>query len=194
MLDHAAFSQLRMRHLFPTPPVSSFSLYDESGSERRTFYLEYQGGTWDTEEVNGVKLYFPAADGTRVGIVEVASGPYVDATGVEGFPRPFAGPFLDPVWTANANVALAALDLPVRIGSSEADVRALATGQVQSMTCSDGVRTFLRFAWRVPDLYYVNPLVHAADGLLKLEIFRPDLVKANDHDGGFRYFKQMYRE
>jgi hypothetical protein len=94
-------------------------------------------------------------------------------------------------WAANASRALAVPDLPIRMGSPGAAVRALAAGVVQSFGFPDGwysvcpavakgALRWLSFACRAPDLYHLKAAVHSAEGLLGLEVRRPDVVRSND--------------
>jgi hypothetical protein len=177
MIDHSTFSALRSRHLFP--------MESKPDPERRSFDEEYMGGLWDEEYIAGVTLRFPKRGGNKVGIVEAAAGPYVDATAVEGHPTPFTGPFVDPAWVANANKMLEAVGLAVRIGDGEMALRPLAAGNILKRDFSDGGRSFLFLACRAPDLYHMEAVVHATEGLLRLVIRRPDLVKANDRDNTY---------
>jgi hypothetical protein len=98
-----------------------------------------------------------------------------------------------PTWAANADRVLKALALPVRMGSDERAVRALAAGRVLSFDypvkgLKKGSVHSLKFACRAPDVYHLSAVVHAAKGLLRLEIRCPDLVRRNDSDGGYDSF------
>ena len=79
---------------------------------------------------------------------------------------------------------LAALDLALRIGDAEEAVRPLAAGSIRRTDFSDGARRFLSFAFRAPGLYHMQTIVHEREGLLCLEIRRPDLIRANEYDKG----------
>jgi len=95
--------------------------------------------------------------------------------------RPAGSEFgvLDPGSTANVNRVLEALDLPIRMGSDEAAVRALAAGEVLSFgypgewydmyeAVARGTVSSLSFACRAPDIYHMRAVVHSSEGLLKL--------------------------
>jgi hypothetical protein len=151
--------------------------------------------------IDGVTLWFPERDGDKVAIVEVSAGQYVSSIAEEGKPAPDMGS--NPAWVTNANRVLEALGLP-RMGDSEAAVRSLAAGRVWSHPIPDtvakgtvtlphgdprlkGARSSLFFVTRDPDLYHLAATVHASEGLLKLEIRRPDLIRRNDLEGDDAY-------
>jgi hypothetical protein len=200
MVDYTTFSALR--HLFPREVLESARWYSEVSPDGSNFDMEYLGGLWDTEMIDGVTLWFPKSDGNKVAIVDVSAGRYVDSIPEEGKPAPDRGP--DPAHVANVNRALEALGLP-RMGDSEAAVRSLAAGRVWSHLKPDAVapgtvtiphgdprlrgtaRSTLFFATRAPDVYHVAATVHVAQGLLRLEIRRPDLVQRNFLEDDFTY-------
>jgi hypothetical protein len=197
MVDYATFSSLRLRQLFSREALELAPFYSEVKPDGHGFDIEYLGGVWDQELIDGVTLWFPKADGSKVGIVEVKAGPHVDGVAVEGRPGPDMGP--NPAWVANANRVLEALELP-RIGAVEEAVRSQAAGQIWSHPIPDSVapgtvhvprqaynpqwaRSSLFFATKGPAPYHIEATVHASQGLLKLEIRRPDLIRANDFEG-----------
>jgi hypothetical protein len=170
-------------------------------SAKPSFDIEYMGGLWDTEMIDGVTLWFPKRDGSKVAIVEVSAGKYVESIGKEGKPAPDIGP--DPSWVTNADRVLGALDLP-RMGASDAAVRALASGRAWSHPIPDsvapgtveiphgdprlkGARSSLFFATLRPDIYHMAATVHSTEGLLRLEIRRPDLIRRNELESDFTY-------
>src|SRR5262249_43237552 len=53
MVDYTAFSGLRLRNLFPRELLDSFPLYSEVRPDGRGYDVEYLGGQWDTEEIDG---------------------------------------------------------------------------------------------------------------------------------------------
>jgi hypothetical protein len=193
MIDYEAFSALRMRHLFPIPPQSSRSFYDQDGPERRSYDEEYLGGSWDSEVIDGVFLWYPKAGAGKLGSLEAWASREGEAIALPGKPGPYTGPFTDPIWSANANVALAALGLPVRIGSSESDVRALSNAPIKSLPYPDGSRNLLSITRHAPDLYYLKAVVHPTDGLLTLKVFRPDMVTANCSRSARKYFEDQWK-
>jgi hypothetical protein len=201
MLDYATFSTLRLRHLFPSDVLESSRFYSAVDPAKPSFDIEYMGGLWDTEEIDGVTLWFPKRDGSKVAIVEVSAGKYAGSIAEEGKPAPDMGP--DPSWVTNADRALEALELP-RMGASEEAVRVLASGRAWSHPIPDsvapgtfeipqedprlkGARSSLFFATAGPDVYHVAATVHATKGLLKLEIHRPDLMRRNVLESNFTY-------
>jgi hypothetical protein len=190
MIGYDRFSALRLRHLFPPAVLEAFRFYTAAPDEgpESLFDDEYMGGSWFTERIDGVTLWLSERRGSQVGIVQVSGGPYPNAAAVAGYPEPFTGPFLDPTWTANANQALAALDLGLRIGDPEEAVWPIRAGSTRRADFRDGARQFVNFALHAPDLYHVQGICHRQEGLLHLEILRPDLIRANQHDpdeGGY---------
>jgi hypothetical protein len=98
--------------------------------------------------------------------------------------------------TANANRVLEALDLPFRLGSERAALVKPAAGKVLSSDYPDqfyesykdvakGTRSTCNFACRAPDLYHIPAIVYATEGLMKLDIRRPDLIRENDEEGSY---------
>jgi hypothetical protein len=127
MLGYDRFSVLRLRHIFPPTVLATARFYLEAPDEGPdSFDEEYMGGLWSSEVIDGVSLWFPEVARSQVAILQVSGGPRPDAVSVGR--QPFAGPFLDPTWTANANQALAALSLALRIGDAEKAMEPLAAG------------------------------------------------------------------
>jgi hypothetical protein len=188
VIDYAAFSALRLRHLFPPDLLDSFPYYHEVQPDGRTFDIEFMGGLWDDERIDGVALWFPQAAPGKVGIVEVSAGPYGDALPEVGKTEGFTGRFVDPDWAAHADTVLAALGVPVRMGGPDTAVRRLAAGRIQCSDFPGGARRFLSFASRAPAVYHLQAVVHDHEGLLRLAVRRPTLVRANDAGGGYDLF------
>jgi hypothetical protein len=192
LLDHTALSAIRLSRLFARDFLEAYPWYAEAGN---SFDEEYLGGQWDDEVIDGVKLLFPEAGKGRLGIVEVWGCPHLAAAAFRD--RPGAGDgWLMSSWSANANRVLEAVGCPVRLGAAQAAVEALACGRVvrsdypaqwyQAVRLpADGSVKSLSFACRAPDLYHVSAVVHATEGLLQIEIRRPDLVRANDREGAY---------
>jgi hypothetical protein len=187
MVDYTSFSALRLRHLFPREVLESSRWYSEVSPDKSNFDMEYLGGLWSTEEIDGVTLWFPETDGSKVAIVEVSAGQYVSSIAEEGKPAPDMGP--NPAWVTNANRVLDALKLPL-MGDSEAAVLSLAAGRVWSHRIPDavapgtvtlphgdprlqGARSSLFFATEGSDDYHLEATVHVTKGLLRLEIRHP---------------------
>jgi hypothetical protein len=194
MVNYEAFSALRLSRIFPADVLESHRFYIEVDPEG-DFDTEYLGGQWHEETIDGVQFFFPAADGHKLGVVELWASPYFQGGPTEEKPKPEEGIFV-PSWKANADGVLEALALPFRMGASEATVRALAAGDVRRFGFPDewygmypkvakGTLHSLTFASRVPDAYHMQAVVHTAEGLLKLEIRRPDVVRANDSEGAY---------
>jgi hypothetical protein len=192
MLDHQTFSALRLSHVFPSAWLADYPYYVEL-DPRGSFDTEYLGGQWHAELVDGVQFFYPAGDGAKLGVVELcASGCVATAAARD---RPGEEPAaLMASWAANANRVLETLQLPLRMGSPESAVRALAAGSVRRADFPDawyqmfpaagaGTVCLLTFACRMPDLYHLKATVHASEGLLRLEIRQPDLVRSNHRQG-----------
>lgn len=194
MLVYDAFSALTLARVFPADHLGDYPYYvavDPAGD----FDTEYLGGQWHEELIDGVQFFFPAADGTKLGVVELwAAGCAVAAAVRDKMTSRTTA--LVPAWAANVDRVLAALDLPVRMGSPEADVRALAAAAVRTAEYpaewyrhADGVEPgtirSLTFACKAPDVYHVGAVMHATAGLLSFKIMRPDLVRANDHEKAY---------
>lgn len=193
MVDHEVFSALLLSKLFPPAFLEEFPFYRAEAG--RSFDTEYLGGQWDEVGIDGVQFWFPEAAPDKLGVVEVWGSRYFATGPARDKPEP-GGAWLFPPWVANADRVLGALGLPVRIGSDEAAVRALATGKVMASDYpadwyravgqkADGSIRSLSFACRAPGVYHVSAVVHATEGLLKLEVRRPDLIRANDHEGAY---------
>jgi hypothetical protein len=204
MIDHATFSALRLRRIFPREHPEGYRYYIEIDPDGN-FDTEYMGGQWHEELIDGVQFFYPQRDGNKLGIVELWGSGCVIAAAVRDRPAAISASLI-PSWMANVNRVLEALDLPIRMGSDEAAVRALAAGKVRSSgfpdewyslypaVAKDTLRS-LAFACRAPDIYHLNAVVHCTEGLLKLQIYQPDLIRSNDHEGGYDdFFAGLYDE
>jgi hypothetical protein len=204
MIDHATFSALRLSRVFPAEHLESYRFYIEVDPEG-DFDLEYMGGQWHEELIDGVQFFFPKRDGKTLGAAELWGSGCVIAAAVRDRPEAHSASLI-PSWTANANRVLEALEVPIRMGSDEAAVRALAAGKVLDTgfpdewysRCPDVAKGTLRsllFACRAPGIYHVKAVVHSTEGLLSLAVHRPDLVRSNDHDGAYdACFAGLYDE
>jgi hypothetical protein len=70
MTDHATFSALRLSRIFAADHLGSHPFYIEVDPEG-DFDIEYLGGPWHEELIDGVQFFFPAGDGSKLGVVEV---------------------------------------------------------------------------------------------------------------------------
>jgi hypothetical protein len=193
LVDHTTFSALQLSRIFSGDFLEAYPLYVEVDPEG-DFDTEYLGGQWHQELIDGAQLYFPARDATKLGVVELWASPCILPAAVRDRPASYAADLI-PAWAANADRVLEALAMPVQMGADEADVRALAAGRVVSSKFPDawyehakgpvakGSLSTFYFILRAPDPYHVQAVVHAGQGLVKLEVIRPDLAKANDSQG-----------
>jgi hypothetical protein len=204
MIDHATFSALRLRRIFPREHLEAYRYYIEV-DPKGDFDEEYMGGQWHEELIDGVQFFYPKSNGDKLGIVELWGSGCTISAAVRDRPAANSASLI-PSWTAHVNRVLDALDLPIHMGSDEAAVRALSVGEVRSSVFPDewyglypavakGTLRSLAFACRAPDIYHMNAVVHATEGLLKLAIRLPDVIRANDHEGGYdACFAGLYDE
>ena len=194
MIDYAALSALRLCRIFAANYLAAFRFYVEV-NPAGNFDVEYLGGQWHEELIDGVRFFFPESDGTRLGVVELWGSGCVAAAAVRDPPDSNSASLIHS-WAANANRALEVLDLPIRMGSPETAVQALAAGKVRSFGYPDawysmcpaveqGTLSSLSFACRALDIYHMNAVVHSTAGLLRLEVRRPDVVRSNDSGGAY---------
>lgn len=190
MLAYTAFSALTLARVFPADHLGEYPFYVEVDPDG-DFDTEYLGGQWHEELIDGVQFFYPAADGTRLGVVELWAAGCVAAAAVRDRPGARSAALV-PAWAANADRVLEALALPIRMGSPESDVRKSAAGKVLAAdypaawySMVDGVEPgtvrSLHFACRAPDLFHTSGVVHATAGLLSVRTIRPDVVRMNDH-------------
>src|SRR5436305_8536812 len=112
MVDYTTFSGLRLDRLFPREFLESYRYYvpvDPEGD----FDIEYLGGQWHEELIDGVQFFFPESDGNKLGVVEVWGSGCVISAAVRDRPESNSASLI-PGWTANVNRVLEVLDLPIR--------------------------------------------------------------------------------
>jgi hypothetical protein len=190
MVDYRTFSALRLGGIFPAEILQAYPFYVELDPQG-DFDTEYMGGQWHEELIDGVKFFFPASAGDKLGVVELWGSGCVAGAARDKSDSPSVS--LVPAWVANSDRVLGALEVPVRMGSDDAAVQALAAGRVVSFDYPvkgerKGAVRSLTFACRAPDVYHIKAVVHAKRGLLKLEMRCPDLVRSNDASGGYDAF------
>ena len=86
MIDHATFSALRLSRIFAAGHLGSYPFYIEVDPEG-DFDIEYLGGQWHEELIDGVQFFFPASDGNKLGVVEVWGSGCVMSAAVRGRPE-----------------------------------------------------------------------------------------------------------
>jgi hypothetical protein len=198
MLNYRAFSATRLGRIFAADVLEAYPFYVEL-NPRGDFDTEFLGGQWHEELIDGVQLFFPAADGDKLGCVEVWGSGGVASAAVRDKTDASASALV-PSWVANADRVLEAFDVPLRLGNDQKAVQALAAGRVVSSDypvpgVKKGSILSLKFACRAPEVYHVNAFIHASTGLLRLEIRRPDLVRKNDASGVYdACFSTVYDE
>jgi hypothetical protein len=193
MLGYDRFGALRLARVFPAEYLQSCTYY-VAVKPGASFDTSYQGGQWHEELIDGVQFFYPARAAEELGIVELWGAGCAMAAAVADRPNPLPAMFV-PSWTANANRVLEALELPIRMGSDEAAVRALAAGPVHAAAYPDewyksckqvarGTVTSLSFACCAPNIYHMQAVAHASEGLLSFAVRRPDLIRANEFEEG----------
>ncbi len=194
MIDHATFSGLRASRIFPAEMLGTYQWYIEVDPDG-DFDTEYLGGQWHEELIDGVQFFYPASDGKQLGVIELWGSGCVQPAVVRDKPESKSARLV-PTWAANANRVLEALELPVRMGSQRGALVKLAAGNVLSSDYPDefygsykdvakGTLSTCNFACRAPAVYHIQAIVHTTEGLMKLDIRRPDLIRRNDRDGGY---------
>ena len=193
MIDHDTFSQLRLSRVFQDTDLLSYPSY-VAVEPRGSFDTEYLGGQWHEERIDGVQFFYPAEDGDKLGVLQLWGDGYLSGTLARDQPDP-SHSLLVPTWAANANRALDALELPIQLGSNESAVRSLATGRVTARPFPDawydqvknvprGSLSSLAFVLRAPDIYHMSAVLDVTEGLIRLEIRRPDLIRVNESEKG----------
>ena len=64
MIDHATFSALRLSRIFAAEHLGSYPFYIEVDPEG-DFDIEYLGGQWHEELIDGVQFFFAPATATN---------------------------------------------------------------------------------------------------------------------------------
>jgi hypothetical protein len=119
LIDYGAFAALRLGTIFTAPLLATYPWYAPVGRDSG-FDLEYMGGMWDVELIDGVQFWFPEADPDKLGIVELCASGLVQTIAVRDDANP-AGGTLVAGWAANANHVL---DMLPFTGRGAARVRA----------------------------------------------------------------------
>ena len=178
MLDYASFSAIRLANLFPP---NTLPAHLAASSSNRSYDVEWYGGQWNDEEFEGAFLHYPKVGNGDLAAAEAWAGPNAQA------PRALANvPHADSIWTANANRLLNALGLPVKIGSPQAEIRALTAERINALTHADILLLNMRVV--EPDSYYMTATLTAADGLLTLAVYRADLMKKGCSKSAWKMF------
>jgi len=72
-----------VRRIFAAEHLGSYPFYIEVDPEG-DFDIEYLGGQWHEELIDGVQFFFPASDGNKLGVVEVWGSGCVMSAAVRG--------------------------------------------------------------------------------------------------------------
>jgi hypothetical protein len=178
MIGKEDFSKMRLLDFFPDNPQARKC---PKSADERSYDFEWVGGLWDMDVIPGVKFYYPEADGSKLGAVELGLRvPEVDEGSWQGDPRE---------QEANAAKVLAALDLPFHFRDSLATYHDLL--KKWNIVISEELYpnpygpknlpwTWQGFHFGKPDEFLVQVLVHHAQGILKVEVRREDLAEGNE--------------
>lgn len=192
MPDYATFSALRLSRVFPAVHLEGYPRYMaiDPDPENESYFMEYLGGSWAVEKIDGVQFWYPACEGASLTIVELwASHLVAFGRRYRDDPDSNQSSIVTP-WKANADRVLEALGLALRMGDREDALRSLAAGDLRASPFPPGAvdpfpahfKSSFQTWWfvpRAPDVYHVQAVIHATDGLAYLEIRRPDLVQEN---------------
>lgn len=170
MIDVKRFHDLRLGSVFASDPTLD--------THQGDFYEEYQGGSWDFDQVEGVEAFYGQKVPDRTGILTMASSGLAQASEVGPENKPVTGPFTDHAWLERANKAAAALGFPKLFGIDAKSLDLVIPGLKAGMPWGDGTRRFLSGAIGEFD---IQGIVHDSEGLLRLEIRHRPTVQANRH-------------
>src|SRR4051812_27387325 len=73
MLCPNDFSALRLSRVFPSAHLEGYPRYTavSADPEQESHCIEYLGGSWAVERIDGVTFWYPASDGGSLAIVEL---------------------------------------------------------------------------------------------------------------------------
>ena len=108
MIDVSRFRDFQPAELFDGEP----SLDTRTGD----FDMEYQGGSWDFDQLEGVEALYPQKTPDHLGILSLIASPDADATAARR-----RQPFVDRIGP-NANPAATAIGLPPLLGRPESEL------------------------------------------------------------------------
>jgi hypothetical protein len=163
MIDVARFGNFHAAELFDGEP----SLDTRTGD----FEMEYQGGSWDFDQLEGVEALYGQKMPDRLGILFLVASPGADATAA-------TAPFVRPDWAERANRAATAIGLPPLLGRPESDLLQAFPALTAGKVWDDGARHFVN-----GDVgeFHVQGIVHDKEGLLRLELRHQPTIASNRH-------------
>jgi hypothetical protein len=163
MIDVARFKSFEAGTLFTGEP----SLDLRTGS----FDMEYQGGSWDFDQLEGVEALYGQKVPDRLGVLSLVAAPDANATRA-------TGPFVRADWARRANRAAVAIGLPPLLGQPESELLKAFPTLKAGENWDDGVRHFV--SGDAGD-FHVEGVVHGKEGLLRLELRHVSTVASNRH-------------
>ena len=163
MIDVARFRSFQAAKLFAGEPTLDL----RTGN----FDMEYQGGSWDFDQLEGVEALYGQKVPDRLGVLSLVASSDANATRA-------TGPFVRPDWARRGNRAAVAVGLPPLLGQPESELLKAFPSLEPGDTWDDGVR---RFVTGDAGEFHVEAIVHSKEGLLRLELRHLPTVKSNRH-------------
>jgi hypothetical protein len=181
MIGKEEFSNLRLLDFFPD---NAYVRKCSKSADERSYDQEWLGGVWDMDHLPGVKFFYPEVDGSKLGAMELSLRiPETDdkASKVDWFGDPSKQ-------EENAAKVLAVLDLPFRFRDSlgtfndllkKWNIVILEKLYPNPYGPKDLPWTWQAFHFGKPDEFLLHVLVHHAEGILRVEVMREDLIERN---------------
>ena len=163
MIDVTRFQTFQAAEVFDGEP----SLDPRTGD----FDMEYQGGSWDFDQLEGVEALYGQKVPDRLGVLSLVASPDADATGA-------TAPFVRPDWAEHANRAATAIGLPPLLGRPESELMRAFPGLNAGNAWDDGARHVVSGDFGE---FHVQGIVHSTEGLLRLELRHLPTVASNRH-------------
>ena len=161
MIDAARFKTFQAAKLFDGEP----------SLDRRTgdFDMEYQGGSWDFDQLEGVEALYGQKVPDRLGVLSLVASPDANATRA-------TAPFVRRDWAERANRAAGAIGLPPLLGRPESELLQAFPALTAGEMWDDGARRFV--SGEVGE-FYVEGIVHSKEGVLRLELRHLPTIASN---------------
>ena len=161
MIDVSRFMDFQAAGLFDGEPT----LDTRTGN----FDMEYQGGSWDFDQLEGVEALYGQKMPDRLGVLSLVASPKADATAA-------TAPFVRPDWAERANRAADAIGLPPLLGRPESELLQTFPSLTVGTAWEDGARHFV--SGNVGE-FHVQGIVHDKEGLLRLELRHLPTIASN---------------